>query len=226
MPTAITALTTGSTAPGGGFVLIVTSSNVANLTVDLWDPKNSNPNPAYYPSYFGAAAAKTLEGVHAHGGKMFMQVSMGPGRMRDGKSCSPIPRYKHPEELTDELTVEEIHEKVNDMIKLAQGWGYDGVEIHGMHWGYLPDQFAMAYTNHRTDEYGGDLDGRLRIHKEIVRGIKEACGEDFPVSFRMCMKTFMGGYNKSDLHGDHEVAATLTKPWRSPRSLKAGALIC
>ena len=192
----------------GGFGLIMTGSNVANLTVDPWDPKNGNPNPATFPSYFGAAAAKTLEGVHAHGGKMFMQVSMGPGRMRDGKSCSRIPQYKHPELLTDELTVDEIHEKVADMAKLAKlakGWGYDGVEIHGMHWGYLLDQFAMAYTNHRTDEYGGDLDGRLRIHKEIIQAIKEACGADYPVSFRMCMKTFMGGYNKSDLHGDHEV---------------------
>jgi len=47
----------------GGFGLIMTGSNVANLTVDPWDPKNSNPNPATYPSYFGAAAAKTLEGV-------------------------------------------------------------------------------------------------------------------------------------------------------------------
>lgn len=192
----------------GGFGLIVTGSNVANLTVDPFDPKNGNPNPATYPSFFGAGAARVLEGVHAYGGKMFLQISMGPGRMRDGKSCSAIPKYKQPDKLTDVLTVEEIHTKVNDMIKLAKlakGWGYDGVEIHGMHWGYLLDQFAMSYTNHRTDEYGGCLENRLRIHKEIVRGIKEACGEDFPVSFRMCIKTFMGGYNKSDLTGEHEV---------------------
>lgn len=196
----------------GGFGLIVTGSNVANLTVDPFDPNNGNPNPASFPSFFGYGAATVLERVHAHGGKMFLQISMGPGRMRDGKSCSPIPQYKHPKQLTEELTVEEIHTKVNDMVKLAKlakGWGYDGVEIHGMHWGYLLDQFAMAYTNHRTDEYGGDLDGRLRIHKEIVRGIKEACGEDYPVSFRMCVKTFMGGYNKSDLTGEHEVGRSI-----------------
>ena len=144
--------------------------------------------------------------------QMFLQISMGPGRMRDGKSCSPIPKYKQPDKLTEELTVEEIHTKVNDMIKLAKlakGWGYDGVEIHGMHWGYLLDQFAMSYTNHRTDEYGGCLENRLRIHKEIVRGIKEACGEDFPVSFRMCIKTFMGGYNKTDLTGEHDVGRNI-----------------
>ena len=196
----------------GGFGLIVTGSNVANLTVDPFDPKNGNPNPAMYPGYFSYGAKTVLERVHAHGGKMFMQISMGPGRMRDGKSCSPIPKYKQPDKLTEELTVEEIHEKVNDMIKLAtlaKGWGYDGVEIHGMHWGYLLDQFAMAYTNHRTDEYGGDLDGRMRIHREIIQGIKEACGKDFPVSLRMSIKTYMGGYNKTTLTGKEEVGRTI-----------------
>lgn len=196
----------------GGFGLIITGSNVANLTVDPFDPVNGNPNPAYAPGFFGHGARTTLNRVHAHGAKMFLQISMGPGRMRDGKSCSAIPKYKQPDVLTDELTKEEIQEKVADMVKLAKlakGWGYDGVQIHGMHWGYLLDQFAMAYTNHRTDEYGGDLDGRLLIHKQIIRGIKEACGEDFPVSFRMCMKTFMAGFNKPDLTGEHEVGRTI-----------------
>ena len=196
----------------GGFGLIVTGSNVANLTVDPFDPINGNPNPASYPAYFGHAARTVLERVHAHGGKMFMQISMGPGRMRDGKSCSAIPKYKQPDALTDELTKEEIETKIADMIKLAKlakGWGYDGVEIHGMHWGYLLDQFAMAYTNHRTDEYGGDLDGRLTIHRKIIQGIKEACGKDYPVSLRMCTKTYMGGYNVTSLTGENEVGRTI-----------------
>ena len=196
----------------GGFGLIVTGSNVANLTVDPFDPINGNPNPAYAPGKFMVNAQELLRRVHAYGGKIFMQVSMGPGRMRDGKSCSPIPKYKEPDKLTDELTKEEIETKIADMIKLAKlakGWGYDGVEIHGMHWGYLLDQFAMAYTNHRTDEYGGGLDGRLTVHRKIIQGIKAACGKDFPVSMRMCLKTFMGGYNKSDLTGEHEVGRTI-----------------
>lgn len=196
----------------GGFGLIMTGSNVANLTVDPFDKKNGNPNPLVNPSYFGAAAREVLDRVHYYGGKMFMQVSMGPGRMRDGKSCSAIPKFKDPSKLTEELTKEEIAEKVADMAKLsayAKKCGYDGVEIHGMHWGYLLDQFAMAYTNHRTDEYGGDLDGRLLIHKQIIRAIKEACGEDFPVSFRMCIKAYMGGYNVRTLDGSGEVGRTI-----------------
>ena len=196
----------------GGFGLIITGSNVANLTVDPFDKVNGNPNPLVNQSYFSAAARETLDRVHYYGGKMFMQVSMGPGRMRDGKSCSAIPKFKAPEKMTEVLTKEEIEEKIADMAKLsafAKKCGYDGVEIHGMHWGYLLDQFAMAYTNHRTDEYGGDLEGRLLIHKKIIRAIKEACGEDFPVAMRMCIKTYMGGYNKRTLDGTEEVGRTI-----------------
>ncbi len=196
----------------GGFGLIVTGSNVANLTVDPFDPANGNPNPASHPGFFGYGARTVLERVHDYGGRMFLQISMGPGRMRDGKSCSAIPKYKEPDKLTEVLTKEEIETKIADMIKLAKlakGWGYDGVEIHGMHWGYLLDQFAMVYTNHRTDEYGGDLDGRLTVHRKIIQGIKAACGKDFPVSIRMSMKTFMAGYRKSTLTGEGEVGRTI-----------------
>ena len=131
----------------GGFGLIVTGSNVANLTVDPFDPVNGNPNPAYAPGIFKHGALTLTERVHAYGSKIFMQISMGPGRMRDGKSCSQIPRYKDPSTLTEELTVEEIHEKVADMAKLAKlakQWGFDGVEVHGMLWKSLSYQLSLA----------------------------------------------------------------------------------
>lgn len=196
----------------GGFGLIVTGSNVADLTVDPFDPINGNPNPMTNPGFFGYGARTLVEKVHTYGGKIFMQISMGPGRMRNGKTPSPVPSYKNPDKLTTEMTKEEIETKISAMVKIAvaaKDWGYDGVEIHGMHWGYLLDQFAMAYTNHRTDEYGGDLDGRLTVHRKIITGIKEACGKDFPVSMRMCMKTYMAGYNKSTLTGGEDVGRTI-----------------
>ena len=120
--------------------------------------------------------------------------------------------YKQPDVLTEELTKEEIETKIDAMIKIAESakaWGYDGVEIHGMHWGYLLDQFAMAYTNRRTDEYGGDLDGRLTVIRKIIQGIKEACGKDYPVSVRMCLRTYMADYNKPALSDEEEVGRTI-----------------
>ncbi len=196
----------------GGFGLIVTGSNYANQTIDPFDPVNGNRNPLYAPGKFMVNAQELTNRVHSYGGKIFMQVSVGPGRMRDAKSCSAIPTYKNPDQLADVLTKEEIEMKIQDMITLAvsaKKWGYDGVEIHGMHWGYLLDQFAMAYTNHRTDEYGGDLDGRLNFHRKIITGIREAVGKDYPIAMRMCMKTFMKGYNQPSLDGEGEVGRTI-----------------
>ncbi len=196
----------------GGFGLIVTGSNYANQTIDPFDPVNGNRNPLYAPGKFMVNAQELTNRIHSYGGKIFMQVSVGPGRMRDAKSCSAIPTYKNPEQLADVLTKEEIEMKIRDMITLAvsaKKWGYDGVEIHGMHWGYLLDQFAMAYTNHRTDEYGGDLDGRLNFHRKIITGIREAVGKDYPIAMRMCMKTFMRGYNQPSLDGEGEVGRTI-----------------
>ena len=60
----------------------------------------------------------------------------------------------------------------------------DGVEVHAVHAGYLLDQFTLPYCNKRTDEYGGSFENRYRFPVEIVKAIKEKCGEDFPVSLR------------------------------------------
>jgi 2,4-dienoyl-CoA reductase-like NADH-dependent reductase (Old Yellow Enzyme family) len=67
--------------------------------------------------------------------------------------------------------------------------GMDGVEIHGTH-RYLIHQFLSAHFNRRTDEYGGSYENRARFCVNIIKGIKKACGRDFPVSVRMAGQTF------------------------------------
>lgn len=62
--------------------------------------------------------------------------------------------------------------------------GCDGVELHSAH-GYLLQQFLSPVTNQRTDEYGGPLENRTRFICNIIRGIKEQCGKDFPVVVRL-----------------------------------------
>lgn len=73
------------------------------------------------------------------------------------------------------------------------------MEVHSIHWGYLLDQFALSMMNHRTDEYGGSLENRLRAAKEILGGIKQECGSNFPVSMRLGLKTFVKGFEKAAL---------------------------
>ena len=62
--------------------------------------------------------------------------------------------------------------------------GVDAVELHGGH-GYMIQQFLSPNTNRRTDEYGGSFENRLRFLREIVEGIRERCGRDYPLIVRL-----------------------------------------
>ena len=115
-----------------------------------------------------------------------------------------LPNVFAPELKHRALTRDEIHKLVDVMINsavLAKEAGCDGVEIHAIHEGYLLDQFAIANTNYRTDEYGGSLENRLRISTDMIEGIKAACGSDFPVLMRYSVASKTAGFNKSVLPG-------------------------
>ncbi|MDG1334158.1 MAG: NADH:flavin oxidoreductase [Crocinitomicaceae bacterium] len=90
------------------------------------------------------------------------------------------------------LTLAEVIQLREDFIEAAiraQKCGYDGVEVHGAH-GYILTQFLSSEINHRTDEYGGSLENRSRILFEIVRGIREKCGENFLLGVRLSPEKF------------------------------------
>jgi len=93
--------------------------------------------------------------------------------------------------------------------KIAKDSGFAGVEVHSIHWGYLLDQFALSMMNHRTDEYGGSLENRLRAAREILEGIKQECGGDFPVSMRLGLKTFVKGFEQATLTVEEEIGRTI-----------------
>lgn len=104
-----------------------------------------------------------------------------------------------------QFTTEQINKMVyafGQTAKLCKDSGVDGVEIHAVHEGYLIDQFAMPYTNHRTDAYGGSLENRLRFACEIVKEIKKVCGEDYPVSVRYSVTSKTKGFNQGAVPGE------------------------
>ena len=90
------------------------------------------------------------------------------------------------EHMAEELSKEEIHRIQRcfvDAAVRAKEAGYDGVQLHGCH-SYLINDFASR-VNQRTDEYGGNTENRARFGSEIIRGIREACGENFIISVRI-----------------------------------------
>ena len=85
------------------------------------------------------------------------------------------------------MSKREIHKCIQGFIDAAERCkkaGVDAVELHGAH-GYLIQQFISPHTNLRTDEYGGSFDNRMRFLTEIIQGIRERCGKDYPLIVRI-----------------------------------------
>jgi len=86
-----------------------------------------------------------------------------------------------------EMTLDDIHRTITEFGKAAfraKNAGFDIVMIHGAH-GYLLSQFLNPLTNHRTDDYGGSLENRARIVREVAREIRKVVGPDYPIAIKM-----------------------------------------
>lgn len=85
------------------------------------------------------------------------------------------------------MTRREVKKLINDYISAAERCkkaGVDAVELHGGH-GYMIQQFLSPNTNKRTDEYGGSFENRMRFVAEIIDGIRDRCGRDYPLIVRL-----------------------------------------
>ena len=173
-----------------------------------------------------------MEEIHKTGAKLFVQLTAGFGRSFSipdklvpmvkhpalGALIKPIFNLSYicasPSKLparwaegvyTRALTKKEIEKMVEGFAKtakLCKEAGVDGVEVHAVHEGYLLDQFTTAYTNKRTDEYGGSFENRYRFATDVVKAIKKACGEDFPVSLRYSVVSKTKGFCEGAMPGE------------------------
>ena len=128
--------------------------------------------------------------VHEEGGKICMQIlhagryAYSPELVAPSAIQAPINPFK-PKELDEAGIQKQIDDYVN-CAALAQRAGYDGVEIMGSE-GYFINQFIVAHTNHRTDQWGGSYENRIRLPLEIVRRVRERVGENFIIVYRLSM---------------------------------------
>jgi len=157
---------------------------------------NGYPNVPYiYGDEALEGWRKVVETVHTAGGKIVPQLwHVGAIRKADTKAGPDpsIPGYS-PSGLVMKgkstgtaMSKQDVQETIDAFVQAAvdsQAIGFDGVEIHGAH-GYLVDQFFWEETNQRDDEYGGDIAGRTRFAVDIVKGIREKCGPEFPIILR------------------------------------------
>lgn len=164
------------------------------------------------PDTFVLRSTPLTEQVHSHNSRIFLQLTAGAGRsVHPGHShLQPVApsaqsNFWNPDLACREITVAEIETLVRKMAEgaqVAKAAGFDGVEIHAIHEGYLLDQFSMALFNKRSDRYGGDLKGRLRFAIEIVQAIKKLCGKKFPVILRYSVKSYIKALRQGGLPGE------------------------
>lgn len=190
----------------GGFGLLFLGGTNGDCVVDGCDGILNHSDE------FIEQGKKLNERIAPYGCKMFIQLSMNVGRNGGLKTPSPLPTLGNPDVITEVLTVDEIHTKVAEMgraARLCKDAGFAGVDIHAMHWGHLLDSSALSLMNHREDEYGGSLENRIRVAKEIVEAVKRECGDDFPVTMCLALKSYMKGFNKASFDGSKEAGRTL-----------------
>ena len=180
----------------GGVGLIVTGGFAPNIAGWL-KPLASRMSMPWHPRRH----RQVTSAVHAHDGKICLQLlhagryAYHPLSVSASKLKAPINPFT-PRALSARGVERQIRDFAN-AAKLAREAGYDGVEIMGSE-GYLLNQFTVARTNKRNDAWGGDASKRMRFAVEIVRRVREACGPDFILIYRLSMLDLVEGGNGWD----------------------------
>ena len=147
---------------------------------------------------FMPGMSKIADAIHSGGARAFVQLDHGGVFAHN--STSDLPAFTPSGVGTFSLEGAELHVMTKDDIKQvvedfalaalrAKAIGFDGVEIQGGH-GYLLVEFLSAYYNRRADEYGGSVENRARISIEIVERIREYCGRDFPIIYKISSEDY------------------------------------
>ncbi len=156
---------------------------------------------------------RLAEQIHQHGAKAGIQLAHAgrKGRLKRDKIVAPSPLpFADGYDLPETLTTDEIKRIVRafrDGARRARQAGMDVIEIHAAH-GYLINQFLSPLTNRREDEYGGSVDGRVRLLKEVIRAIREVWPEEKPLFLRLSVEEYAEGGLTVD---DHLAIARIAK---------------
>jgi 2,4-dienoyl-CoA reductase-like NADH-dependent reductase (Old Yellow Enzyme family) len=152
--------------------------------------------------------SRLADACHREDMKVFQQLfHYGPSLGRNpvtGRSAWAADTGPRPgsTDITVGMTLSEIDELVEHFADAAwrvKAAGLDGVEVHGAH-GYLLADFLSPLTNHRTDDYGGSPENRMRLLHRCVAAVRERVGADFPVGVRLSGSEHTpGGFTAPDI---------------------------
>ena len=169
-----------------GAGLLITEATTVSAQGNGWVD-----SPGIYTDEQGQAWRQVVEAVHANGSPIFLQLwhcgrashsdfhggepPVAPSAIRLEGEGIHTPYGKKPYETPRSLGTDELPGVVADYVaaaKRAKSAGFDGVEVHSAN-GYLLDQFLQSKTNRRDDAYGGSIENRFRLLRDVVEGVSE-----------------------------------------------------
>jgi NADPH2 dehydrogenase len=143
---------------------------------------------------------KLADAIHRNGPRAAMQINhAGSAALEDVTGSTPLApsavanprRGGMPREMSRK-DIADVVAAFQDAGRRVKEAGFDAVEIHSAH-GYLLNQFLSPLTNKRTDEYGGNIGNRIRIHLQVIEAMRSAVGPDFPLQVRLGASDFTEG---------------------------------
>jgi 2,4-dienoyl-CoA reductase-like NADH-dependent reductase (Old Yellow Enzyme family) len=199
-----------STLSKGGVGLIITGITYVHESGEFSKFQNSIAGDEFIDGF-----RKLTSAVHQWGAKIALQLFHAGREARFSKprnrmplapsSFEADPYFKGRWSAMTEDEIWEIVRAFGDGARRAREAGFDGVQIHGAH-AYLLSQFLSPHTNRRDDRWGGKLENRLRLHREIYQDIRHKLGEDYPVLIKVGVQDgFSGGleFNEGKLAAHH-----------------------
>ncbi|WP_405979877.1 alkene reductase [Streptomyces sp. NBC_00158] len=189
--------------------LIIAEASTPNAVGQTYPNISAIHNDAHVAGW-----RRVTEAVGAAGGRMFLQIQHGGriGHPDNSGGLSPVapspvplpdtiftPGGHRPAVVPREMTAEDIRTTVADFAAAARraiDAGFAGVEVHGGN-GYLLHQFLASGTNHRTDGYGGSVEGRTRFVREVVGAVAAEVGAE-RVGLRVAPGVTANGMHEDD----------------------------
>lgn len=164
--------------------LLITEATTISEEANGW-----NESPGIYTDEMMEGWKATVDIVHERGGVIFLQLwhcgrashssfhdgqpAVAPSAIKINEPYIHTPDGKQPHEVPRALESDEIPRVVEDYRRAAERAkeaGFDGIEVHSAN-GYLLDTFLQSRTNHRTDRYGGSVENRCRLLKEVIESV-------------------------------------------------------
>lgn len=194
-------------------------------------PKDPTRGRTFFPEAYSdehiPGLARMAEAVHKHDGLLAGQLCCvhwwrrSPDEQEDHWGPSPIHFIKNMKPFLT-MSKDDINIFTSQFVntsRIFKSAGWDAVEIMAGVGGVV-SRFMSSATNNRTDEYGGSIENRCRFLLEIIEGIRQECGEDFPILCRWTPIDYVPGGN--ELEDAKKIAVILDKAGVAWHNLQMG----